>query len=64
MKKIASTMCAAIAVVFALTTIAEARSYRSGRTYGFARSHCKTSSCYSKHPGGTWVHPLTRRKHR
>ena len=46
--------------------IAEARysSHSRGSTYGFATGHCKSSSCFSKHPRGSYVHPLTSRKHR
>lgn len=36
----------------------------SGRTYGFRTSKCKSASCFRKHPNGTYVHPLTKRKHR
>jgi hypothetical protein len=45
-----------------LVANAEARSSR-GKVYGFRTGHCKTSSCYSKHPNGSYVHPLTERKH-
>ena len=38
-------------------------SYRGGRVYGFRTAKCKTASCFRKHPGGTYVHPLTERKH-
>jgi len=37
---------------------------RSGRIYGFRTSKCKSASCFRKHPNGTYVHPLTERKHR
>jgi hypothetical protein len=44
--------------------IAEARSSSLySRTYGFRSSSCKSSSCFSKHPSGSRVHPLTRRKY-
>jgi hypothetical protein len=36
----------------------------SGRIYGFRTSKCKSASCFRKHPNGTYVHPLTERKHR
>jgi hypothetical protein len=52
-----------ILLIAALAVPAEA-SRQSGRIYGFRTSPCKSSSCYSKHPEGTWVHPLTRRKSR
>ena len=38
-------------------------SYRSGRVYGFRTAKCKSAACFRKHPGGTYVHPLTERKH-
>jgi len=38
--------------------------HHGGHVYGFATSRCKSASCYRKHPGGTYVHPLTKRKHR
>jgi hypothetical protein len=33
-----------------------------GHVYGFRTGHCKSASCYRKHPNGTYVHPLTTRK--
>jgi hypothetical protein len=38
-------------------------SSRHGSVYGFRTSQCKSASCFRKHPGGTYVHPLTHRKH-
>jgi hypothetical protein len=35
----------------------------SGRISGFRTSKCKSASCFRKHPNGTYVHPLTERKH-
>jgi hypothetical protein len=37
--------------------------HHGGHVHGFATSRCKSASCYRKHPGGTYVHPLTTRKH-
>jgi hypothetical protein len=37
---------------------------RGGRIYGFRTSKCRSASCFRKHPNGTYVHPLTERKHR
>jgi hypothetical protein len=34
-----------------------------GHVYGFRTGHCKSAACYRKHPNGTYVHPLTKRKH-
>jgi hypothetical protein len=31
---------------------------------GFTTSHCKSASCFRKHPDGKYIHPLTTRKHR
>ncbi len=36
---------------------------RGSRIYGFRTSRCKSASCFRKHPNGTYVHPLTERKH-
>jgi YHS domain-containing protein len=56
--------CALTIVFVAVLSVgADARSHRSGGTYGFATSHCKRSSCFDKHPSGTYVHPLTYRRH-
>ena len=41
---------------------AEAKSYRA-HAHGFRTGTCKTSTCRAKHPGGRYVHPLTRRRH-
>jgi len=30
-----------------------------GQIYGFGTSQCKSSDCFSKHPSGRWLHPLT-----
>jgi len=30
----------------------------------FRTGHCKSAKCYKKHPGGTYVHPITPRKRR
>ena len=39
-------------------------SHSSGHHGGFATCHCKRSSCFAKHPGGTYVHPFTHgRRH-
>ena len=57
-------LCLTAAFVVTSTLAADARGRSSGRVYGFATSHCKSSSCYAKHPSGRWVHPLTRRKGR
>jgi hypothetical protein len=49
----------------ALITPAQARSshsYSGRSTHEFRTFSCKSSSCVAKHPGGTWVHPLTGRK--
>ena len=46
-----------------LCVTADARESKSDRTYGFRTSTCKSSSCFSKHPSGTWTHPLTEPKH-
>ena len=37
--------------------------YRGGRIYGFRTAKCKSAACFRKHPDGTYVHPLTERKH-
>lgn len=63
--RIMSVVAIAVSAILLAPSDSEARSYRSsGRTYGFATSRCKTSSCVAKHPSGKWVHPLTARKHR
>ena len=36
--------------------------YSGGHIYGFRTSECKSSSCFEKHPNGTYVHPLTTPK--
>ncbi len=41
---------------------ARGRSGHSREARGFATGHCKTDSCYSKHPGGSYVHPITGRR--
>jgi len=38
--------------------------HSDGHVRGFATSHCKSASCFRKHPDGKYVHPLTTRKHR
>jgi hypothetical protein len=50
------------ALLLLSVSYADARSSR-GKVYGFRTGYCKTSSCYSKHSSGRYVHPLTRRKH-
>lgn len=61
-------LSATVVAVMLMVAPADAKSYRShrssGHAYGFATSRCKTSSCYAKHPGGSYVHPLTSRKRR
>lgn len=37
--------------------------HHGGHVYGFATSRCKSASCNRKHPNGSYVHPLTKRKH-
>ena len=37
------------------------RSYHGAST--FRTSHCKSASCFRKHPDGKYVHPITPRKH-
>ena len=63
------TLLMAAAMVLLTMPVADARSSgssssssRSGRVYSFRTSECKTSACMSKHPGGTYTHPLTERK--
>jgi hypothetical protein len=34
----------------------------SGHVSTFRTSQCVSSSCYSKHPNGSWVHPITPRR--
>lgn len=38
-------------------------SYR-GHATTFRTSSCKSAACFRKHPNGTYVHPITPRKHR
>jgi hypothetical protein len=50
---------AAVAAALALTLItpAQARSshsYSGRSTHEFRTFSCKSSSCFAKHPGGTW----------
>ena len=55
-----------VTVFVALTSMAgsEAGSRRSDSSASeFRTSRCKSDSCFSKHPGGTWTHPITPRKH-
>jgi hypothetical protein len=52
-------------LLFALATPALARSSHpgSGRSTGeFRTFSCKSSSCFAKHPSGTWTHTLTAKK--
>ncbi len=35
--------------------------YKSSHT--MRTSKCKTASCKVKHPSGSYVHPITRKKH-
>ena len=55
-------------VLFVVPTASSARSHggshSSGHVRGFATSHCKSTSCFRKHPDAKYVHPLTTRKHR
>jgi hypothetical protein len=64
MNRFIATILIAVSLASTWCSVAEAR-WRSGdHTYGFATSHCKRSSCFAKHPGGSYVHPLTyRRRH-
>lgn len=58
----AKVLAVIVATLLIAMSHADARSSH-GRVYGFRTGHCKTSSCYSKHRSGTYVHPLTRKKH-
>ncbi len=46
---------------------AQAHSHYSGRygpAHSFSTSYCKTSSCFHKHPSGSYVHPNTGHERR
>lgn len=55
---------ALIAVPTAAIAHGHGGSHHGGHIKGFATSHCKSASCFRKHPDGKYVHPLTTRKHR
>lgn len=38
--------------------------HHGGRITGFRTSKCVSAKCFRKHPNGTYVHPITARKHR
>ena len=64
MKYSARTMKAGLIGLIGLAfMVGTAEARKSGSVYGFSTSSCKTSSCSSKHPSGTYTHPLTSRKH-
>jgi hypothetical protein len=49
---------ARILIALAFAACAIPAQARDTRPYdGFRTGQCKSSSCYSKHPGGTYVYP-------
>jgi hypothetical protein len=60
MKRIAT----AIFILSAVSPILAKTSHSGGgHTTGFATGHCKAAKCSAKHPSGSYIHPITSRKH-
>ena len=59
LKGIGTLLCVA-----ALSGLLAGEAEAKPRAHGFRTGHCKRASCFAKHPGGSYVYPLTGRRHR